>query len=185
MEIGMKLFQQELSDLVDFCKERGIPLLVITSPLNLQVEPKKVCINSISSTLLKEQEDIRAYLAAGDTKTAYAKGKALLEAAPGNALTYHLMGKISTALGRYKEARTYLENSSAFDCETWRGNVVFNNMMRRIAEKNELPLIDFDDMVNQNYGENILFLDDYYPQEIYYESLVPVLQRSIIKSLKI
>lgn len=185
MEIEQKLYEQELNELVVYCRERGIPLMMITTPLNLQVGPKKVCPNAISATLLNEQEDIQLLLNDGDAKSAYAKAKTLLEAAPGNALSYHLLGQVLAKLGRFKEARVYLENSTAFDCETWRGNVLFNNMQRRLAEKNELPLIDFDDLVNQNYGKNILFLDELFPQELYYEQLMEIIQRSIIKSLKI
>lgn len=185
MEIAFKLYQHELNDLIEYCKERGIPLLIITSPLNLSIGPKKVCTNSISATLLKEQEEISAYLAAGESKTAYAKAKVLLETAPGNAQNHFLMGKIAETLGRTSEARAHLENSTAFDCESWRGNVVFNNMLRKAAEKNELGLIDFDDMVNQNFGQNILFMDEVYPQELFYELLIQQLQRFIIKTLKV
>lgn len=185
MEIEYKLYQQELKDLVTYCKERAIPLLMIITPLNLQIPPRKVCQNAISGTILQEQEDIQLLLNDGDAKSAYTKAKTLLEAAPGNALSYHLLGRITSKLGRFSESRAYLENSTAFDCDTWRGSVVFNNMIRRMAEKNELPMIDFDDLVNQNYGNNVLFLDEIFPQEIYYEQLVSLLQKSIIKALKI
>ena len=185
LEMGYKFFQFELDDLIRYARENGSILVLMTTPLNLEVNTGKVCKNSISSTLIREQEEIELLINDGDAKSAYIKTKGLLKNTSGNARTYRLMGKTLIKLGRFSEARAYLENSTAFDCKTWRSNVVFNNIVRKAAEKHDLRIIDFDDMVNKNIGSNVLFMDKLYPQELFYERLIQVVEKTIYSSLKI
>ncbi len=185
MEMMYQFYIHELRELIRYSREKGSILVLMTTPLNLKIEPKRVCENSISSSLLREQDEIELLINDGDAKSAYIKAKALIQHTIGNARTYRLVAQSLMKLGRFSEAKTYFENSTAFDCATWRGNVVFNNIIRKAAEKHDLRLVDFDDLVNKNLGSNVLFMDEIYPQELYYEQLVQTIENTIISTLKI
>lgn len=86
---------------------------------------------------------------------------------------------IVSDLGDVKTGKNYLYQAAAFDCELWRINPVFNFIMQKKVKKNGLDLIDFDQMVNNFYGKNVLFLDNEYPQDIYYQALAKELTYKI------
>lgn len=185
MQMGYRLYKRELLDLITLVKEKGSMLALMTTPINLEIDVKEVCKNSISTSISREQNEINRYLMDGDAKSAYVKAAALLPNTPGNATSYALVGKSLSKMGRFQEARENLENATAFDCKTWRSSIVFNNIIRKVAKQDEVLLVDFDDSVNRSYGKNVTFLDDLYPQEIFYEELVRNIKKMVITTFSL
>jgi tetratricopeptide (TPR) repeat protein len=99
----------------------------------------------------------------------------------GNAKTYYLLGQSLKQLGLFKDAKVILYKAQAYDCSLWRGNIIFNKVLITEAERNAIDVIDFNAIVNSNFGKNILFEDEIFPQAIYYEELT----KEIIKKVKI
>jgi len=180
-EIEYILYKQELKDLIEYIKDAESNLILITTPLNLEIQPKEVCSNSITTTIQIEQTDIQKLLKSNSTKEAYSKSKELMASTPGNALSVYLHGKAAMALGKEKEAKRLLNMATALECENWRSNAIFNSIIKDSALSNDLHFIDFHFGITRSLGKNVLFMDDIYPQALFYQAL----SKEIIKKIKI
>ena len=121
----------------------------------------------------------------GNKKQAYIKAKELAKISLTNAKSHYLYGKVALELGRFKEAREQLTLAAAYDYIQWRANVVFNKILTKIGKKNNIEIVDFDTLVNQNLGRDALFLDPIYPQIIYYERAFSQIKKLIRKSFNL
>lgn len=164
-----QIFRFEMQEMIRYLKSQKSHLVLTTQPLNLDIPPKKICDNAQSPTQRVEQKDIVALLKAERSKEAYARSKALVENSVGNALNFYLKGQSAKALGQYQEARGNLQLAVIFDCELWRASPLLNEMIGQFAKKEDLFLIDFHQLLNQNFGEDELFLGELYPQHLYYQ----------------
>lgn len=170
-EMGYRVFDLEMDQLVSLAKERNFSLFLLTTPINLKTLPKEVCSNSTSNTLETEQLEISKLLKEGRSKEAFERISFLGNSIQGNAKNYYLLGMALENMGRFEEAALALNQGSAFDCHPWRSNIVFNNIIRtKINEKN-VYVVDFDKIVNQNFGIRNLFIDEIYPKMEFYDIL--------------
>jgi len=168
MEMSYKIFQGELDELIRLSKMKRFKLLLLTTPLNLNIPPKETCVNSISDSLTKEHQKLEKMLKDGQTKQAFNELNKLAQAVPGNARNYFLLGLSLKMMGRFQEARAVLEQGTAFDCFSWRSNIVYNNIIRNTAYREKITLFDFDQIVNQHFGHKQLFADEIFPlKELY------------------
>lgn len=185
MEIGYKIFEYELTELIDLAKERKFTLVLLTTPINLDIPPKNVCDNTTNDQLISFQNDLEKKINAGVLVSAYNDLKKLQKKTIGNARTLYLLGKAAFNSGKAKDGKRYLELATAYDCDTWRTNAVFNSIIRNYANKNKLFLIDFDYMVNVGYGKNTLFFDEVLPQNIFYDQVIIELARTVKEVLQL
>jgi len=166
-----KYFQIELNELSSFIREKGSTLVFVTAPINLEIPPRIVCDNSITNTIMIEQNDIEKLLKMGKSKVALARLKKLAEQSFGNATTYYQLGRAYLLQGNIKEAKKKLLLASAFDCGNWRANPIFNKILKKHASKNDALIVDFSTIVQSGLARNITFVDDIFPQSIYYNKL--------------
>jgi len=185
LELGFKIFQKEVFELIQLAKSKDSKLIIMTTPLNLESEPRSVCDNAKTQTMDDYQKDIERMLDTGNKKKAYIKAKELSKISLTNAKSHYLHGKAALELGRFKEAREQLTLAAAYDCTQWRINVVFNKILTTIAKKNNVEVVDFDTLVNQNLGRDTLFLDPIYPQVIYYQRALKEIKKLIRKSFNL
>ena len=171
-DLSFKLFSYELKDLIEMIKDKRSNLILITTPLNLEVEPKEVCAHSNSSEIVELQQEIEAELKEGAYKSAYPKAREMVEATPSNARSFFLLGKAALGSGDIKGAREALLKASVFDCASWRGNVVYNSIMKSLAESYQVNLIDFDQLMSSRLSDDGLFFDEIVPQNIFYQSMI-------------
>ncbi|MBT3584461.1 MAG: hypothetical protein HN509_06125 [Halobacteriovoraceae bacterium] len=183
MELAFKLYEIEMKTMMEYIKGNDSRLITITTPINLEIMPRAVCDNSETNTILIEQRDLEQLIKKGKSKQAYGPLKELAIKTVGNARSYHLYGLAALKLGRFKEARLNLHKAAALDCKTWRGNAVFNIIMRKEAKYQGQSLIDFDQLINQQLGQNVLFKDEIFPQNLFYDELREVLKLEIKKYL--
>lgn len=167
-----QIFRFEMQEMIRLLKSQKSHLILTTQPINLDIPPKKICDNAQTSTQRVEQKDIVALLQADRTKEAYARSKALVENSVGNALNFYLKGQSAKALGQYQEAMGNLQLATIFDCQLWRASPLLNEMIGQFAKKEDLFLVDFNQLLNQNFGEDELFLGELYPQHLYYQRFI-------------
>lgn len=184
-EISFKLFDYELRELVDLIKDKKSNLILITTPLNLEIAPKEICAQSTSNTIIEVQQSIESLLKEGNFKTAYPKALELSNETYSNALSFYLLGKASMGLGEIAKAREALQKASVFDCANWRGNAVYNAIMKTEAKKRQIELIDFDQFMASSLSKEGLFIDEYFPQNIFYQSMISELKDSLKKILSV
>ncbi len=187
MQISLtyKIFEHELKDFTQIVLENESSLVLVTSPINLDSPPKTTCSNAITRTIQIQINDIKKIIKKELYKVAYNKLKELSSVTVGNAQVFYMLGVASKNIGRISESKTYFQRSAALDCSTWRSNIVFNNIMRKSSMENGSILLDFDFLINQDFGKNHLFLDEIIPQDLYLRSMLKTLKTIISNIFKI
>lgn len=171
-EVSFKLFEYETNELLNLVKDKKSNLVFITTPLNLEVEPKEVCSHSTTPEVVSLQQELEGQIKEGAYKAVYPTALELAESTYGNAMTFYLLGKAALGLGDLKSAREALAKATVYDCENWRGSAVYNAILKNQAKKNLVQLIDFDQMMSSQLSSEGLFIDDIYPQVLFYQNMI-------------
>jgi hypothetical protein len=185
MEVTFNLFEVELDEFVSIAKEKGSYLLLVAPPLNLEIAPLKACANATTESLESYQRAIEKRLDKGGHKVLLKEIRKLSETSIGNSRTYHLLGRAALGSGYYEEARRAFVNASAYDCGNWRTHPVFNSLIKAKSKSSGSAIIDFDEIVNRHLGLNELFLNDHFPQGIYYGHFIEELEQAIKVKFKL
>ena len=184
-ELNFKLFSAEIQDLITWAKENKTHLILTTTPINLETLPHQVCENTTTENLKVYQDEIMARMAKDDLKSTLSELKELNQKIIGNALNFHLLGSVYYKTGQMAKAREEYTKAAAYDCSPWRTNPVHNIIIEKAALQNNVTLVNFDKLVNRNFGQDVTFLSELYPQHIYYQQYVGVLSQKIMEILKI
>ena len=185
IKLTYQIFEHELEELLETVKVKETNLITLTSPIKLDLPPNKTCDNAKTDTLLKLQKDIEKFINKGDFKIAFNRAKELSLVSTGNAKSFYLLGIAAKSLGKFKEAKSALQKAHAYDCLPKRSNIIFNNIIRKYVKKHGIILIDFSKIVQHNFGKDYVFIDNFYPQEIFYENVLKQIDQSIQKILDI
>ena len=82
-------------------------------------------------------------------------------------------------------ARESFQKASVFDCSSWRGNAVYNAIMKSTAKKRQVTLIDFDQYMASALSKDGLFMDDLFPQNVFYQTMIGELKENLKKILSV
>jgi hypothetical protein len=181
-ELSFKLFNYEVKQLINLVKDKRSNLVFITTPLNLDIEPKEVCAHSTSNEIIELQQEIEAEIKAGSYKSAYPKSLDLAKATYSNARSFYILGKAALGAGDIRAAREALLQATVFDCSSWRGNVVYNSIIKNLAASSQLNVVDFDQLMSSQLSSEGLFFDELVPQNVFYQSMIKELG-DILKSI--
>jgi len=113
LETELLLFEQQLIQLVNLSKDRNSLLILTTTPLNLDIAPKKVCAFSSTIDIEKDLSHIHDQLTANNPKAAYASSSKLINLYAGNAQLFFTHGQISNRLGQSDEAKKSMLQATA------------------------------------------------------------------------
>lgn len=184
-QLTFKLYEYEVKEFVDYIKDKKSNLVFITAPLNLEAEPKEVCAHAESEDVIGVQQEIEAELKEGAYKTAFPKALELSGITFSNARSYYLLGRAAQGVGDIKTARAALMKATVFDCANWRGNAVYNAIIKGYAQKNQINVLDFDQFMSSKLGDEGLFQDEIVPQNVFYQSMVSELGDILKKILSV
>ncbi len=186
-ELFFKFYELELMELISLAKENNSVLFIITPPINLNVTPQNTCdqdkkLNEeAASALLTIANTIKN----DDLKSAYTQGLDLVQKFPAHAGALFTMGQILKKMNRLEEAQKYLTLAAAYDCNLWRASPVTRAIQLKLAQKHNVYVFDFHQMLFQESFENQTFIDDIYPQDFYYSKLVDVFAIKLKKILRL
>lgn len=184
-EVAFKLFNYELRELIEVTKDKKSNLILITTPINIEVRPKETCSHSTTNNVVELQQEIENLLKEGNFKQAYPKALELSNETFSNAQSFYLLGRANMGLGNLAEARMNLSKASIFDCANWRGNAIYNAIMKSVAKKHQIRLIDFDQYLSSSLSKDGLFIDEIFPQNIFYQTMLKELQVNIKNILSV
>ena len=184
-EIAFKLFDYEMREFIEMIKDKKSNLILITTPVNLEVEPREVCAHSSSVEIQSLQQEIKKEIKKGAYKTVLAKATELAETTPSNALSFFLLGQAALGFGDLKLARESLIKASIFDCANWRGSAVYNSIIKSQAKKRQGHVIDFEQYITSQLSNEGVFFDEIVPQNIFYQNTSKELGDIIKKILSI
>ena len=185
IEITYRLYEIELRQLVELSRQHKALLILTTTPVNIDIAPRKTCSNSTSVTIAKEVKAIRELIRQQDYKSAYTRSTTLKDGAIANAEVLYLHGQVSYRNGLKKEALEALKLAAAYDCLGWRANQVTNSIIRTVAQELRVTLFDFDAMVEQDWNTNVTFFDEIFAQDLYYERATQYLAAVLKRILKL
>lgn len=169
LDTELLLFREQLQELVKMSKDRNALLILTTTPINLDIAPKKTCSISTNIEIEKEILELKDLLRKNNPKAAYVLSSKMVTKHIGNAQVKYLHGQISRRMGNLNEAIPHLLDSTAFDCLPWRSTHLQNNIIRSVASDNQVILFDFAQLLDRDYSKNKTFVDEIYPQNLYYE----------------
>lgn len=175
-EMSFLLFHYGLKEMIDLVKDKKSSLVLITTPLNLEVPPKETCATSTTPTAIEMQQEIEALLQLGIFKKAYTDALLLSNETPANAYSFFLLGKASQGQGNLASAREAFNKAIVYDCVNWRGNAVYNSILRSEAKRRQIVLIDFDLSLSSALSKEGLFIDELFPQNLFYQNMVTELK---------
>ena len=183
--LSYRLYQRELRQLHQEISARGGILVTITAPANLELTPKRICLDF--PTPLQEQQlsQVERLLEQKDSKSAFRSLQQIENPTHINTQFNYLAGKIAINLGQMAQAQEYLKLAAIYDCTNLRVNPIYNIILKKFANNNGLLLLDFDRLVNNHSRDNILFFDQLLPQPIFYYLLVDQLTNSITQLLQL
>lgn len=184
-EVAFKLFEYELRDLIQYVKDKKSNLVFITAPINLEAPPKEVCAHSSSPDVVALQQELEGQIKEGEFKAVYPTLQELASETYGNAMTFHLLGRAALGAGELTEAREAFLKASVYDCENWRANAVYNAIIRKEAKKDLLHVVDFEKAMSNELSNEGLFLDDIYPQVLFYQNMIKELGDILMKILSV
>lgn len=169
LETELLLYEEHLVQLSTLSKDRSALLILTTTPVNLDIRPKKVCTFTSNMGIEKEIFDLRELLKKDDSKTAYGRSSKLVKQNLGNPNVFYIHGQIARRLGKLEEAKENLRLASAYDCDPWRANELQNAIIRKVAKEQQVLLFDFAQLVEKDFSVNTTFFDELYAQNLYYE----------------
>ncbi len=168
LDTELLLYRQHLIEMVNLSKNKGSLIILTTTPINLDIAPKKVCSFSSNIEIEKYLLELKKIME-DDPKTAYNKSSKLVQQYTGNAEIFFLHGNIANRLGHIDEARESLIKAASYDCEPWRATEVQNAIIRSVAQDNQVLLFDFATLVERDWNQNATFFDESHPQNLYYQ----------------
>ncbi|MBA2405824.1 MAG: hypothetical protein H0V66_13695, partial [Bdellovibrionales bacterium] len=185
LETELLLFEQQLIQLVHLSKDRNTLLILSTTPLNLDIAPKKVCEFAVTTDLEKDLMDINEQLNANNPKAAFASSSKLVQRYTGNAQLFFTHGQILNRLGKVEQAKKAMLQATAYDCNPWRATEVYNSIIRKVARNHQVILFDFSKQLENQWNKNTTFFDELYPQNLYYDQGMKQLGLVIKQILKL
>lgn len=172
MEMLFQIYKWELEDLVKLVKTGNSRLILITPPINLDVPPKATCSYSEDPTIRASLATQQRLLKEGKSKEAYDNLKLMADESIANAQALYLFAQAAANNGKMSESKKALTKAAAVDCATWRGSPVLNEIIKDVAARNGVPLVDFDTQLNAMYGQNVLFFDEINPQNVFNRAMM-------------
>lgn len=169
LETEHLLYEQQLIQLVEQSKDRNTLLILATTPINLDIEPKTTCEFTATTDIDADIIGVKELLSKNDLKGAYTLSSKLVTMHIGNPKLLYLHGEIAKRLGYIDEAKTKRLEASAYDCDPWRATEVQNTIIRRVARTHQVLLFDFARFVERDWNNGPTFFDEIHPQNLYYE----------------
>ncbi len=183
--LSYKLYEAAFSELATYTKKRNSILIPITTPVNLRLEPDKICYGSFDEESYKVYKDLLELVENNNIKEANELAKELALTNPGNSKVRYLYAKVLAKLNQLQKSQSEYEFAVAMDCHNKRANPVYNQILKEVSSKHNIKYFDFHQMVTDQMYKNHTFIDETYPQDVYFEYLIEALANRIKVLLKL
>lgn len=185
METSFKIFSLEVKELSSFLQKSDAQFIYISPALNLEKTPSTTCQNSTNEKLNYYIKRTISLIEQKNYKLALKDLEKMDDTVIGNSLFHHAYGKALLGIGKTKSSKIHFTKSIALDCFPKGSSPIFNNIFHAEMKRSAKIIVDFDNIVNSQLGENILFSNTKVAQEIFYDKLVSELKIVIAKALDI
>ena len=179
------LYQEGIYQLFDYVKKRNALIIPLTTPINLKRSPRKSCYGSFTADAKTQVKSLIELIKSKDFKSAYNLSNELALTNPYNSKINYLHSKVLRKLNQFKKAQKYAELSHVYDCAHTGANPVYNSILKKASSKYRYEYLDFHQQLVDESQDNYVFLDETYPQDVFFEQIVDALAYKIKKRLKL
>lgn len=172
LEVLYSIFKWEAILLTEHLKLKDAKAWFIPQSYNITEKPVRVCEATINIEIEKVLEKANALIKENKDKEALNIIQNVLDKNKGNALAMHTMGNLLLSRGEFLKAKSAYYQAMIHDCGLTRANPIFTKILMEEFEKKDFKIIDFNRMVTNYLGKNILFQEPRKPQSIYYNKLI-------------
>ncbi len=183
--IHYSLYEFALEDMYTYTKKANSLIINLTTPLNLSIPPTKSCDGSISSNSLEEYEKASMAFAKKDFKLTYNLSKELVLLNPTHAESQFLLSQSAFKLRHFNDYKQAGELAISLDCSLRSGDPVFNSIMKKLSTQYEVPMLNFHKLLIDQSQSNYTFIEDIYPQDLYFEKVINTISKLIKKRLRL
>lgn len=184
LETFYQVYRWEARELFSTLKLKDAKIWVIPQAYNLKVPPSRTCENSSNLEIEKILKEASNLIIKGHTKEAFSLINTILEENKTHARALYTMGNLMTKRGDFSSAKRAYYQAMIYDCALRRANPVMLKLLLEEAEKKDFPIINFNRLVTNHLGKNILFEDLRKPQSIYYDALIDTLVKEFRRFLR-
>lgn len=184
MENIYEIYQWEAKELFSYLKFKDARLWLIPQAFNLKVPPTRTCENATNLEIEKLLKQASKLIISNKTKEAFSIVNSILMENKTHARALYTMGNLMMKRGDFSSARRAYYQSMLYDCSLRRSNPLFLKILMEQAEKKSFKIINFNQMVTNYLGKNILFEDLRKPQGIYYNKLINQMVNDFANFLK-
>ncbi len=170
-EIYYYLYEKKLKDIARLIEKNNSIFIPVIPAVNLFSDKLRACKTSSNDEVNHKLDEAQALIDQKKNKEALSLLHSLNTIATANSKISYLYGLSLYNTANFKQAKKQLELAKAYNCEPQYAHPIINSIILKTVKLRSLNYINFDDMVNRNFGKNELFLNDLEPQSIYLESL--------------
>ncbi len=183
--LNYKLFESAFTEFTSYIKKANSLFIPITPPLNLTTPPKKSCYGTLTGDSGKDYENLIKVYNNKDYKQALNLSKDLVLLNPHNADINFMHSMILKKQQNHKSAQVFAEDALIYDCHRTDGNTIYNTIIKRVAKAQQIQYIDFHQMLYDFSENQPVFLDETYPQDVYFMNIINKLSKVIKKRLRL
>jgi hypothetical protein len=183
--ISYKMFEAAMEELTNYITKASSLFIPITPPLNLNLAPIASCYGTLTGDSAQDYVSLTETFNKKDFKNALNLSSDLSLINPHNAEISYMQSQILRKNGLHKEAQEFAENALIYDCKRIYGNKVYNTIIKKMAKKYKVQYFDFHQFLYDKSQENVIFLDEIYPQDVYFNQLIDKLSHVIKTKLRL
>lgn len=180
-----RLYETTFNELITYTQAKNSLLIPVTTPINYLNKPIKNCYGSIENDSVAEYKRLIELSKAGKTKEALTLAKELSLIYPSHSGILYYYGLLLAKSQEGQQSIGFLRKSVAFDCGNKYANPIYNEILKKYADKYGVTYFDFEELTNEQLLTDHPFLDEVYPQDIYLEKVINTLALRIKTLLKL
>ncbi len=166
------LFDNTFEKLLRDLKSKGINVIVLIPPVNVELSDLKVCKDTTTTAIEEALKKLSNLLDKNKTKEAQILVKTLDKSIIANSRYHQLKEKLYQKQGEYTKAYEQALLKLSFACEVKSSHPMFVTMLKKNAQAQNVDIIDFDNIVKEGYMRGPLFITRKNPQSTFYSKLI-------------
>ncbi|WP_162929600.1 hypothetical protein [Halobacteriovorax sp. BALOs_7] len=166
------LYQHRLESFLRELRKKGVNVLMVLPPINIEISNLKVCEDTTNDKIEKALQKLDNLLEQGKTKEGQLLVESLDKKIVANTKYHQLKQELYRKQGQITKSYEQALLKLAFACEVESSHPVFTKILERTAINQNIDIVDFQQIIKENYMRNPLFVTKKTPQDIYYPKLV-------------
>lgn len=172
LEKELLLYNIRLEKFFRTLKAKGVNILTVIPPINMEINDLRICEDTNGLEFEEALKKLDTLLSESKTKEAYVLVQSLEKNILANTKFHQLKQEFFEKQGEITKAYDQALQKVAFACEVKSSHPLFVKQLEKISTHQNVDIVNFNEVLKQNYTRNPLFISNKVPQSIYYPKLV-------------